>query len=190
MERVSPFFILPLLVLFSCLSLATTNQLYTDEFPLLAFKSLITSDPSNILKKNWTAGTSVCTWFGVTCDSPHNRVTHLDLSDMGLGGSIPPEIGNLSFLVSLNLSGNSLHGYLPKEVCSYNNLPRLKELQLSNNTLEGEIPLSLGECPQLEILALSYNNFVGHVPAQIGNITSLKRLRIYDNNLKGVILYL
>ncbi|XP_047944196.1 receptor-like protein 9DC3 [Salvia hispanica] len=140
----------------SCL--AATHQINSDEFALLAFKSLITSDPSNILKNNWTAGTSVCTWFGVTCDSPHNRVTHF---------------------------GNSLHGYLPKEVCSYNNLPRLKELQLSNNTLEGEIPLSLGECPQLEILALSYNNFVGHVPTQIGNITSLKRLRIYDNNLTG-----
>ena len=164
MERVnSPFFILSLLLLYSCLSFATTHQINTDdESALLAFKSLITSDPHKILKNNWTTGTSICTWKGVTCDSSNSRVTHLHLNYKRLKGCITPEIGNLSFLVSLDLSENYFHGTVPKDICRYNNLPRLEELQLSRNNLEGEIPVSLVECPQLEILDLSTNNFSGH----------------------------
>ncbi|XP_047963734.1 putative leucine-rich repeat receptor-like serine/threonine-protein kinase At2g24130 [Salvia hispanica] len=106
---------------------------------------------------------------------------------MGLNGSIPPDIGNLSFLVSLDLSWNRLHGGLPKDICIHNKLPRVKELQLSFNDLEGEIPLGLGECQQLEILDLLYNNFGGHVPREIGNITRLTKLDLHWNNLSGTI---
>ena len=168
----------------------TTHQIDTDESALLVFKSCITSDPHNYLKNNWTAGTNVCAWNGVTCDSLNSRVTHVYLQSMGLGGSIPPEIGNLSFLVSLVLTENSFQGPLPKDICSHNNLPRLKEIQLSKNKLDGEIPLSLGECPQLETLDLFDNNFGGQVPTQIGNITGLERLDLSWNNLRGMILYL
>lgn len=42
--------------------------------------------------------TPVCSWIGVTCGSRHQRVIALTIPEMGLKGTIPPEIGNLSFL--------------------------------------------------------------------------------------------
>jgi len=35
---------------------------------------------------------------------------------MGLQGAISPHIGNLSFLVSLDLSNNRFFGFLPHEI--------------------------------------------------------------------------
>ncbi|XP_057797965.1 LRR receptor-like serine/threonine-protein kinase EFR [Salvia miltiorrhiza] len=179
--------LLLLLILFSCVSLSAAHnitQIKSDEYILLAFKSHITLDPSNILKNNWTSGTSFCTWIGVTCDSRRSRVTKLNISDMGLEGSIPQEIGNLSSLAYLDMSGNSFHGRLPKDICSHNNLQRLKLLDLSSNKLQGDIPSSLYQCPQLESIDLSRNSFGGYVPAQISNITLLKELDLGVNNLR------
>ncbi|XP_057797942.1 LRR receptor-like serine/threonine-protein kinase RGI5 [Salvia miltiorrhiza] len=82
---------------------------------------------------------------------------------------------------------NTLSGRLPKDICSNNNLQRLKLLNLWANELEGDIPLSLGQCTQLESIDLSSNNFGGNVPREIGNITQLKELRLRWNNLKGAI---
>ena len=42
----------------------------------------------------------------------------LDLSNSGLTGSIPPEIGNLTNLTYLNLSDNQLSGIIPDEICN------------------------------------------------------------------------
>ncbi|KAL7102809.1 hypothetical protein ACP275_08G140800 [Erythranthe tilingii] len=75
------------------------TTLETDKSALLALKSHITLEPDNILAKNWTNTSSVCSWIGVTCGLRHNRVIALDISNMGLSGTIPPQLGNLSFLV-------------------------------------------------------------------------------------------
>lgn len=87
----------------------------TDQSALLAFKSHITYDPSNILASNWSTNTSICNWIGISCRSRggQHRVTSLDLSNMGLRGTIPPQIGNLSFLAYFNISKNEFNGHLP-----------------------------------------------------------------------------
>ena len=41
------------------------------------------------------------------------NTTELDLSTSGLTGSIPPEIGNLTYLTFLYLGGNELTGSIP-----------------------------------------------------------------------------
>ncbi|PPD96432.1 hypothetical protein GOBAR_DD06552 [Gossypium barbadense] len=180
----------------------------TDQSALLQFKAQI-EDPPNALGNEWTSTwMSVCNWTGVSCGHHHRRITALDLSNMGIKGTIGPQLGNLSFLVSLNLSGNNFHGELPRELAS---LRRLKLVDLSNNALSGEIPAWFGNLAALQQLYLGGNRFQGEIPWEIGklaalekfgvqnmslvgqlpssifNISSLKEIRVYNNSISGYI---
>ncbi|XP_041027666.1 LRR receptor-like serine/threonine-protein kinase EFR [Juglans microcarpa x Juglans regia] len=130
----------------------------TDQSALLALKDHVSYDPHHVLTNNWSTSTSVCNWVGVTCGSKHLRVKALNLSYMGLVGTIPPHIGNLSFLVSLSISNNSFHGSLPTEL---SRLYRLESLNFRYNELGGEIPSWIGLLTKLQFLDLSGNKFGG-----------------------------
>ena len=56
---------------------------------------------------NWSGDLAITSWDGVTTSGTPSRVTELDLSDNSLNGSIPTELGDLSSLTVLVLSGNS-----------------------------------------------------------------------------------
>jgi LRR receptor-like serine/threonine-protein kinase FLS2 len=175
-------FLLSLHCLVPCLA-ANKKNITTDESALLAFKSLITSDPNHILANNWSTSSSICNWVGVTCDERHNRVHTLNLTNMGLRGTLSPNLGNMSFLVILDLSYNSFGGQFPfKEICW---LPRLKSLHVFNNEFFGEIPATLGDLSQLQSLKLGKNNFNGFIPQTISNMSSLETLSLYNNNFSG-----
>ena len=118
---------------------ATTPTNETDRLALLKFKESVPHDPYSILS-SWNDSMHFCNWHGITCGRRHQRVTALDLQSHGLRGSIPPDIGNLSFLGFINLQSNSFYGEIPQEV---SHLFRLQQLSLNNNTLEGEIPIIL-----------------------------------------------
>ncbi|CAI9111766.1 OLC1v1012079C2 [Oldenlandia corymbosa var. corymbosa] len=168
-------------------SLTNFNNISTDQDALLAFKNQITYDPYHILARNWSLGTSssVCDWIGVTCGSRrHRRVTALNISNMGLSGTIPPHLGNLSFLVSLDISGNDFHGELPEEL---SHLQRLKVLFFRNNNYYGEIPSWIGSLHQLQFLSLRNNSFVGNIPTSISNLTNLQHLWLSFTSVQGSI---
>jgi len=126
--------------------LATVPNISTDEAALLALKSHISSHPNNILANNWSSSVPVCSWIGVTCGSRHHRVTALDISSMQLHGTIPPHLGNLSFLSSLYISNNNFHGDLPQELAR---LQRLKVINVESNNFTGAIPSFLSLLPNL-----------------------------------------
>ncbi|XP_021802019.1 probable LRR receptor-like serine/threonine-protein kinase At3g47570 [Prunus avium] len=161
---------------------AQTN-ISTDQSALLALKSHITTDPQNILV-NWSTTTSVCNWVGVTCGARHLRVAVLNLSYMGLTGTIPPHLGNLSFLVELRLRNNSFHGTLPQEL-SY--LHRLKLISFGYNNFMGTIPSWFGSFPKLETFNLYGNQFSGSIPTSIFNLSSLQVTNLNNNQLSGSI---
>ncbi|RHN41202.1 putative non-specific serine/threonine protein kinase [Medicago truncatula] len=167
----------------ACLA-ANTKNITTDQSALLAFKSLITSDPYDVLANNWSTSSSVCNWIGVTCDERHGRVHSLILRNMSLRGTVSPNLGNLSFLVILDLKNNSFGGQLPTELYR---LRRLKILHISYNEFEGGIPAALGDLSQLEYLYLGVNNFSGFIPQSIGNLHQLKELGIGRNKMSGLI---
>ncbi|WJZ99073.1 hypothetical protein VitviT2T_017549 [Vitis vinifera] len=87
-----------------------------DEFALIALKAHITKDSQGILATNWSTKSSHCSWYGIFCNAPQQRVSTINLSNMGLEGTIAPQVGNLSFLVSLDLSNNYFHASLPKDI--------------------------------------------------------------------------
>ncbi|XP_054778397.1 leucine-rich repeat receptor-like serine/threonine-protein kinase SKM1 [Prosopis cineraria] len=202
-------FVLLLLLQYLMTSLALTDtNITTDKYALLAFKSSITSDPYNFLA-NWSVSSSPCNWVGVTCINAHHvRVHSLKLAGMDLKGTISPQLGNLSFLVEVDLSNNNLNGQIPAELVklhrlrlfnlSYNDfhgqvptwigdLSTLEHLNLQNNTFDGSIPPSLFNLTRLEILDWNSNLIEGTIPVEIGRLERLKILRLSRNKLLGII---
>ncbi|KAM0908751.1 hypothetical protein ACQ4PT_015238 [Festuca glaucescens] len=86
----------------------------------------------------------------------------IDLSCNSLTGEIPEELSSLAGLINLNLSSNLLSGNIPHKI---GNLRSLESLDLSKNTLGGGIPQSLTNLTYLSYLNLSYNNLSGRIPS-------------------------
>ncbi|VFQ86327.1 unnamed protein product [Cuscuta campestris] len=156
----------------------------TDEAALLSLKAHMISVPSS-LETNWSTGSPVCDWLGVTCNSqPPRRVTALNLSNLNLTGELPPHLGNLSFLTSLDLSNNNFRGTLPAQLAS---LRQLRLLQLNDNGFGGQIPEWLGSLSGLQRLSLSDNKFVGEIPPSFSNLSKLEQLEAFSNSIEGNI---
>nr|XP_020196375.2 receptor-like protein EIX2 [Aegilops tauschii subsp. strangulata] len=86
----------------------------------------------------------------------------IDLSCNSLTGEIPKELSSLAGLINLNLSSNLLSGNIPYNI---GNLGSLESLDLSKNKLGGEIPQGLSDLTYLSYLNLSYNNLSGKIPS-------------------------
>jgi len=121
------------------------------------------------------------TWQGVTLNT-NGCVSGIQLSDEISGGTIVPEIGNLSKLEGLNLTENRITGTIPPEI---GNLSNLKYLGLDENNLTGPIPPELGSLTQLLQLGLQDNFLTGGIPAELANLSALQALTVYDNDLSG-----
>ncbi|KAE8676987.1 putative Leucine-rich repeat protein kinase family protein [Hibiscus syriacus] len=182
------FFILTLLIIFFHFSLPSFSMnlttILTDQSALLAFKDHVIHDPQNVLATNWSSSSPVCNWFGVICGSNHRRVTALNLTGLGLVGTLPPHLGNLSFLSLISITENSFHGRLPVQL---SNLHRLKHIDFGNNSFSGEIPSWLGSLTELRVLRLYYNNFNGVIPFSLGYLSKVEELSLYGNQLSGSI---
>ncbi|KAE8679945.1 40S ribosomal protein S16 [Hibiscus syriacus] len=100
-------------------------------------------------------------WTGVRCSEGERiRVVSLNLSGMGLLGSLSPSIANLTALSNIWLGNNSLSGVIP----DLSSLKLLETLHLEDNQLTGDIPSSLGEIESLRELFLQNNNLTGRIP--------------------------
>ncbi|MDD9994217.1 MAG: hypothetical protein OXS35_00510, partial [Dehalococcoidia bacterium] len=106
----------------------------TDREALVALYNA-TEGPDWNNNTNWLSDVPIGDWDGVDTDAS-GRVVELNLHDNQLSGEMPPELGNLSSLEVLLLSGNQLSG-IPPEL---GNLPNLRWLHLFHNRLSGEIP--------------------------------------------------
>ncbi|XP_061341721.1 probable LRR receptor-like serine/threonine-protein kinase At3g47570 [Gastrolobium bilobum] len=158
---------------------ASGNQ--TDHLALLKFKESISSDPYGILV-SWNSSTHFCNWHGITCSPKHHRVTKLNLQDYQLHGLVSPQVGNLSFLKTLDLSNNSFYGKIPQEL---GRLLQLKQLYLIKNSLTGGIPTNLTSCSDLKEIILSGNNLIGKIPIEIASLRKLQFFGARNNNLTG-----
>ena len=140
---------------------------------------------------SWLSNAPLEDWYGV--EVTDGRVTGLRLGgwdetaqrhvDNGLTGSLPAELGTLSQLRWVEITGNSgLTGRIPAEL---GNLARLESLNLQSNWLTGSIPASLGHLTELEFLGLDSNALTGSIPAELGNLSRPRLLGFSGNLLTG-----
>lgn len=156
---------------------------------------------------NWLTDEPLESWHGIDVND-RGRVRQVRLDANNLRGSIPPELGQLDDLESLQLHGNWLTGSIPRDLgdlpllfdlvlisnlltgeipAELANLSNLKWLELSDNRLEGSIPPELGRLSKLENLYLDVNRLEGPIPAELGNLRNLTFLKLHDNQLEGPI---
>ena len=76
------------------------------------------------------------------------------------------------------LSQNELNGEIPVEL---GDLTNLEQLSLSQNMLSGAIPAKLGDLASLQILYLAQNELSGAIPAEMGDLASLQQLYLNGN---------
>eukprot|EP01018_Ginkgo_biloba_P030898 Gb_28175 [translate_table: standard] len=97
-------------------------------------------------------------------------------------GDIPSWVADLQHLDELLLSNNHLSGHFPPRLC-------VNFLDISNNSITGNIPMSLAICQNLTVLNVANNQLEGFIPEEIGMLQSLKSLHIENNNLRGSISF-
>ncbi|MED6114461.1 hypothetical protein PIB30_080429 [Stylosanthes scabra] len=138
-----------------------------------------------------------------------NQISTLDLSNCQFNGTVPNSMSNLIHLVHLDLSFNNLAGPLPHlnksnalRVLSLNHnafngmlpsnylngLLNLVSIDLGDNSLSGNVPVSLFILPSLRLLTLAYNRFDG-ILEEFPNASSslLEMIDLSGNNLQGPI---
>ena len=129
---------------------------------------------------NWLSEEPLDTWYGVRTGGD-GRVTGLELSNNGLKGDIPDEVGTLTRLEVLNLGYNEMTGPLSAWV---GDLRHLRRLHLAGNVFHGELPAELGSLPRLEVLTLSGSaGFFGKLPEALTKANKLRRLTFHGTAL-------
>ncbi|CAD6226175.1 unnamed protein product [Miscanthus lutarioriparius] len=158
---------------------------------LLQWKSTLRHSPPAL--DSWQQGTSPCSsnWTGVACAAVQRgrraplAVTEISLPNAGLNGYLGElNFSALPFLTYIDLTYNSLHGEIPLSITS---LPALSYLDLGANWLNGSIPSEFGNMPRLNQLGFAFNNLTGCIPASLGNLTTLVSLSTGKNLLTGPI---
>ncbi|CAK9176944.1 unnamed protein product [Ilex paraguariensis] len=113
------------------------------------------------------------------------NVTLVNLSKNMFSGSISSlcdyPIGLFGYL---DLSNNSLSGELPD--CWMNN-ELLSILNLANNYFSGKLPSSIGGLRNLQTLHLANNKFVGELPLSLQECTQMIVLDLGENKFAGEI---
>ncbi|KAI3675119.1 hypothetical protein L1987_84703 [Smallanthus sonchifolius] len=136
------------------------------------------------------------------------RLENLHLSAVDISSSIPRFLANFSSLRSIILAGCQLQDELPSAIF---HLPKLKYLNIRNNSnltgflpefhnntllellslfstgFNGIIPESISNLNHLKVLDLERCYFTGRIPGSLPNLTQLTYLSLYDNKFIGQV---
>ncbi|KAF5820072.1 putative leucine-rich repeat domain superfamily [Helianthus annuus] len=105
-----------------------------------------------------------------------SKITFINLSNNSL--EVVPSIAWKCSVRRIDMSSNNFHGPIP-------HVPSLCLLDLSDNSLTGEIPDCFWHFKQLRVLKLGQNNFSGRLPASLKYLTKLEVLYLYNNSFTG-----
>ncbi|XP_021819914.1 protein STRUBBELIG-RECEPTOR FAMILY 5-like isoform X2 [Prunus avium] len=146
-------------------------------------------------------------WKGIKCSG--SSVTEIDLSDLGLSGSMGYQLASLTSVTRFDLSKNNLNGDIPYQLppnakyidlsqnaftntvpYSISQMSDLETLNLGRNKLNGQLTDMFGKLTKLKELDLSHNSMTGNLPQSFGKLSSLKKLNLQNNQFTGQITLL
>lgn len=126
---------------------------------------------SSDIEFNSFASNHTCEWKNIICDSSNKFVQQISFPNSNLTGNIITEIGLLTRLQTINLTGNKLDGTL--DPIMFHHFPDLVSFDVSKNRLRGMIPKELFKLPKLKDVNLASNKLIGSLPQDIVYTKSL-----------------
>ncbi|KAM5580607.1 protein STRUBBELIG-RECEPTOR FAMILY 2-like [Rosa sericea] len=117
-------------------------------------------------------------WNGVSCFG--SSVMYLELYGLDLSGSITAALYNLKSLKQLDISSNSIGGELP-----YVLPPHATHINMASNKFTGNIPQSLADMKYLVYLNLSHNLLSGPIGNVFNGLQNLRQLDLSYNKFTG-----
>ncbi|XP_059668241.1 LRR receptor-like serine/threonine-protein kinase GHR1 [Cornus florida] len=159
-----------------------------DILALLEFKKGIERDPTGFVLGSWNEESidfNGCpsSWNGIVCNG--GNVAGVVLNNLGLSGKADLSVFlNLTKLVKLSMSNNSLTGKVPNNV---GGLKSLEYLDISDNLFISSLPSDIGKLRSLQNLSLAGNNFSGFIPESISGLASLQSLDLSRNSFSGLL---
>ena len=153
----------------------------------------------------WDNFTDVCEWQGITCDDAE-LVRRIQLEEIAMHVELTEDIGCIHTLEHIHLKNNGLKGIIPTSIAS---LPSLQMIDLSMNSLTGEVPVfvseslveivlgdnefsgtlsnNLSDHPLLKWFDVSFNQLSGIIPNSISSLSMLEILEMSNNSLTGTL---
>ncbi|KAG4913035.1 hypothetical protein JHK82_053618 [Glycine max] len=141
------------------------------------------------LLASWNPNTDCCNWYCVQCHPETHRINSLvilsSVPQTNLSGPIPPSVGDLPFLETLQFHKlPKLTGPIQPTIAK---LTKLKEIYISWTNVSGPVPDFLARLTNLQFLDLSFNNLSGPIPSSLSQLSNLVSLRLDRNRLTGPI---
>ncbi|KAK9065793.1 hypothetical protein SSX86_015194 [Deinandra increscens subsp. villosa] len=184
--KTSSFFIISIISILTCLNLPTHTLSQTcnkqDEKVLFQIKKSL-GNP--YLLTSWQKTLDCCQWYNIECDRNTSRIIALTIFTGNISGQIPPQVGDLPFLQTLEFRKlTNLTGQIPPAITK---LTHLTTLRLSWTNLSGPVPAFISQLTNLNFLDLSFNDLTGSIPPELGKLTKLGGLHLDRNKLTGAI---
>ncbi|XP_061359216.1 protein STRUBBELIG-RECEPTOR FAMILY 7-like isoform X2 [Gastrolobium bilobum] len=143
-------------------------------------------------------------WKGITCSG--NRVTEIELSNLGLTGTLAYGLQALTSVTKLDMSDNNLVGAIPYQLppnvqllnlasnnftgtvpYSISNLTSLTDLNLGHNQLQQGLGVDFQNLSTLSILDLSFNFLTGDLPQTLSSLSGITTMYLQNNQFTGTI---
>ncbi|XP_024968689.1 protein STRUBBELIG-RECEPTOR FAMILY 2 [Cynara cardunculus var. scolymus] len=161
--------------------LVPQGSAHTDNSDVKALQDLYRSFNTPPQLKGWKSnGGDPCqeSWTGVSCAG--SSIIEIKLDNLNISGNLGYQLNNLHHLKQLDVSNNNIYGEIP-----YGLPLNLTHLNLACNNLSQYIPYSISSMKNIRHMNLSHNFLSGPVGNVFTGLASLKEMDLSYNEFIG-----